>query len=61
MYCKGRRSIEIDNFQTLINLASLVSRTNMKFSHFVELVNVTRPVDLFYLESSYIFSYLILS
>ena len=33
------------------------NRANMNFSYFVELVNVNKSKDQFYLESIYIFSY----
>ena len=50
MPLKGRRSIDIDNFQTLIKSPSLV-----KFSHFLKLVNVNKLTDKLCLKSSYIF------
>ena len=41
---RGRRRTEIENFQTLIKL-----RTNMKFSHFVELITLNKPTDELYI------------
>ena len=41
---QGRRSIEIDNCQTLIKSASLVVRT-WNFPHFVELIIVNKYTD----------------
>ena len=43
-WLRRRRSIEIDNFQTLIKIA-WISRKNMKFSHFVELVKENKQMD----------------
>ena len=45
--------LEISN----LNKIAWFSRTNMKFSHFIELITINKPTDEFYLEISYIFSY----
>ena len=45
---RERKSNESSNFQALIKLQ--FGRTNMKFSHFVELTIINEPTDELYLE-----------
>ena len=48
----GARAVRSDR-----NKIVQLSHTNMKFSHFVELITVNKPEDEFYLEISHIFSH----